>query len=82
MGLGPCYCQSQLLIALTGSGIQPLPELGDVHINLLHEAERRLNVPLRHEYVGHLVLELLVHARLGELEHEVPLLCRRLKIEP
>ena len=55
------------------------PELCDVHVNLLHEAEGRLYVPFRHEYVGHLVLELLVHMRLGELEHEVPLLRRRLK---
>ena len=59
-----------------------VPEFGDVHINLLHEAERRLYVPFRYEYVGHLVLELLVHVRLGELEHEVPLLCRRLKSHP
>ena len=45
-----------------------------MNVDLLHEPERRLDGPLRHEYVGHLVLELLVHVRLGQLEHEVPLL--------
>ena len=73
---------SRLFHNLMKNFLELPPELCDVHVNLLHEAEGRLDVPFRHEYVGHLVLELLVHMRLGELEHEVPLLRRRLKIHP
>ena len=50
-----------------------------MYVDLLHEAEGWLDASLGHEDVGHLVLELLVHVRLGQLEHQVPLLRRRLQ---
>ena len=56
-----------------------VPEFCDVYVDLLHEAERWLDASLGHEDVGHLVLELLVHVRLGQLEHQVALLRRRLQ---